>query len=152
MEYISSEDVSIPEEKIKAAHEKLKDEFEKYRMCKYLVSVEEASTTASYAERFHGPTNVTSDQTAQVALRNVELQEKRRKYCEWIERHVAKLQPDEKFLIERRYMAQDAEYITDQRVYQIEFDPPKTFKAFNDIRKRAIKKLALSILAGAGEN
>lgn len=130
---------------IKATLINIKEEFKKYRMCKYLVSVEEASITASYNERFHGPTNTTSDQTAQVALRNVEIQERRRRYCEWIEINVATLPPEERFLIERRYMAQDADYITDQRVYQIEFDPPRDYKVFDAIRTRAIHKLSVSL-------
>ena len=47
--------------------------------------------TASYTERFHGPTNVTSDQTAAVAIYNVDMPAARKQYCETIESIVERL-------------------------------------------------------------
>lgn len=66
--------------------------FEKYRIYKTITfEVREVSVTASYTERFHGPTNVTSDQTAKVAIYNVDVPAARKQYCETIESIVERL-------------------------------------------------------------
>ncbi|MET3507048.1 ArpU family phage packaging/lysis transcriptional regulator [Halalkalibacter oceani] len=119
---------------------------EKYRLFKYLSYEErEANITASSEERFHGPTNERSDQTAQVAIYNADQQEYRRQFCERIERAVKKLPPMERFLIENRYMVSDAEYKTDHKVYCFEFQPPISQKTYDKIRWKAFYKLALNL-------
>lgn len=118
----------------------------KYRMAKYLSFDErEANTTPAYVERMHGPTNETSDQTADIAIHNAEEQEKRKQFCNRVEQSVKRLPPLERFLIEKRYMAEDAEYLTDHNVYAFKFAPPISHVTYANIRWRAFYKLALNL-------
>jgi ArpU family phage transcriptional regulator len=136
----------LPELDRKKTQEKVSILLEKYRLNKYLTFDErEASITAGYTERLHGPTNETSDQTAQIALSNVEQQDKRKVYCERVERAVKRLPPMERFLIEERYMSAEAEYITDHNVYSFKFKPPISAKTYIKIRWKAFYKLALNM-------
>lgn len=122
------------------------DAFEKYRICKYLTFEErEASITAGYTERFHGPTNTTSDQTSDIATYNVDEQAKRAAYCERIERAVNRLSKMEKFLIHERYMSAESAYITDQNVYNFKFQPPISHVKYGEIRWRAFYALAIRL-------
>lgn len=136
----------LPELDRKGTQIKVEEHFDRYRVCKYLTfEKREASLTASTTERFHGPTNVTSDETGNIAIYNVDEQEKRKSFCEWTERAVKRLPPMEKFLIEQRYMNQDAEYLTDFNVYYHKFQPPISEKKYSKIRWRAFYKLALDL-------
>ncbi|MEK3733659.1 MULTISPECIES: ArpU family phage packaging/lysis transcriptional regulator [Paenibacillus] len=122
--------------------------FEKYRIYKTITfEVREASITASYTERFHGPTNVTSDQTAQVAVYNVDMPAARQRYCEMIESIVERLGEREQLLIRERYMKQDD--VFDYKVYNYIFDPPVSKDTYVKIRSKAFYKLAL-VLAELG--
>lgn len=59
---------------------------EKYRIFKTVTfEAKEASTTYSYTERFHGPTNTVTDQTAAIASYNVDIPAARRAYCSAID-------------------------------------------------------------------
>lgn len=146
MEQLSLGNDFLPELDASKTKKAVIDAFEKYLICKYLTHEErEAATTPAYVERAYGPTNVTSDQTANVAIYNTDAQKARREYCERVERAVAKLPRMEKFLIERRYMAEDSRYITDQRVYAIEFQPPISQPVYAKYRWAAFYKLALSL-------
>lgn len=136
----------LPELDRKKTQKAVEDALAKYRIFKYLTFEErEVSTTPSYEERLHGETNTTSDQTADVATYNVYEQQKRKAYCERIERAVKRLPRMERFLIEERYMSQDAEYITDQHVYNFVFQPPISQPKYAAIRWRAFYKLALDL-------
>lgn len=136
----------LPELDAKKTKTAVIEAFEKYQVCKYLTFEErEAATTPAYVERAHGPTNVTSDQTANIAVYNVDAQEARKNYCERVERAVARLPRMERFLIERRYMADDSRYITDQRVYAIDFQPPISQPIYAKYRWAAFYKLALDL-------
>lgn len=136
----------LPELDRKATQKAVERELEKYRIFKYLTFEEkEPSVTSSYTERFHGPTNEKVDQTAQVAISNVDELEKRRKFCERIEKAVKRLPRMERFLIEERYMSKDAEYLTDYNIYSFKFQPPISEKTYSKIRWRAFYKLALSL-------
>jgi|GEM_PF-521301 len=122
--------------------------FEKYRIYKTITfEMREASVTASYTERFHGPTNVTSDQTAKVAIYNVDMPAARKHYCETIESIVERLGEREQLLIRERYMKQDDVY--DYKVYNHIFDPPVSKDTYVKIRTRAFYKMAL-VLADLG--
>ncbi|MNW41816.1 hypothetical protein D3C74_189700 [compost metagenome] len=133
----------LPEIDRKLTQEAVEDALERYRMCKFLTHDErEASITAGYNERFHGPTNVTSDQTADIAIHNADKQAKRREYCERIERKVKFMPRMERFLIEERYMTKEHDYITDQHVYNHVFQPPISEGKFSKIRWKAFYKLA----------
>ncbi|WP_083402246.1 ArpU family phage packaging/lysis transcriptional regulator [Bacillus sp. MUM 116] len=136
----------LPELDRKATQRKVEEHLERYRLFKYLIFEErEASITASTVERFHGPTNVTSDQTSSIAIHNVDEQEKRKQFCDWTERAVKRLPKMERFLIEERYMCEDAEYLTDFNVYYHKFQPPISEKTYSKIRWKAFYKLALNL-------
>ncbi|BFH65089.1 MULTISPECIES: ArpU family phage packaging/lysis transcriptional regulator [Paenibacillus] len=116
---------------------------EKYRIYKTITfEAKEASITASYTERFHGPTNVTSDQTAQIAAYNVDVPAARRAYCEMIEAIVERLGEREQLIIRERYMKQDD--VFDYKVYNYILDPPVSKDTYTKIRARAFYKLALA--------
>ncbi|WP_339267895.1 ArpU family phage packaging/lysis transcriptional regulator [Paenibacillus sp. FSL W8-0187] len=118
--------------------------FEKYRIYKTITfEVRETSVTASYTERFHGPTNVTSDQTAAVAIYNVEMPAARKQYCEIIESIVERLGDREQTLIRERYMKQDD--VFDYKVYNHILEPPVSKDTYTKIRTRAFYKLALAL-------
>lgn len=118
--------------------------FEKYRIYKTITfEVRETSVTASYTERFHGPTNVTSDQTAAVAIYNVDMPAARKEYCEIIESIVERLGDREQTLIRERYMKQDD--VFDYKVYNHILEPPVSKDTYTKIRTRAFYKLALAL-------
>lgn len=118
--------------------------FEKYRIYKTITfEVRETSVTASYTERFHGPTNVTSDQTASVAIYNVDMPAARKQYCEMIESIVERLGDREQTLIRERYMKQDD--VFDYKVYNHILEPPVSKDTYTKIRTRAFYKLALAL-------
>ncbi len=116
---------------------------EKYRIYKTITfEVREANVTASYTERFHGPTNVTSDQTAQVAVYNVDAPAARQVYCRMIESIVERLGEREQTLIRERYMKEDD--VFDYKVYNYVLDPPVSKDTYTKIRTRAFYKMALA--------
>jgi ArpU family phage transcriptional regulator len=139
-------DFELPELDRKATQQAVENSLAKYRMFKYLAYEErEATTTPAYVERMHGPTNETSDQTAMIAVHNAEEQRKRRSYCERIEKAVKRLPPMERFLIQERYMVEDADYTTDHKVYSFKFQPPISQGTYTKIRWKAFYKLALGL-------
>ncbi|PLR93208.1 ArpU family phage packaging/lysis transcriptional regulator [Bacillus sp. T33-2] len=136
----------LPELDRKATQEAVESALERYRLFKYLTFEErEASITASTEVRYHGPTNQTSDQTGDIAIFNTDIQQQRKSYCERIERAVSRLPKMEQFLIEERYMCQDAEYLTDFAVYCHKFQPPISHTYYGKIRWRAFYRLALNL-------
>ncbi len=136
----------LPELDRKKTKEAVEDALATYRIYKYLTFEEqEASLTPGYTERFHGPTNETGDQTAEVAIKNVSEQETRKQYCRRIERDVKRLPRMEKMLIEARYMNDDSEYITDYAVYSHRFNHPISEGTYSKIRWKAFYKLALNL-------
>lgn len=136
----------LPELDRKATQSKVEEHLERYRLFKYLTFEErESSIVASSEVRYHGPTNQTGDQTGSIAIYNVDEQAKRKQFCERVERAVKRLPKMERFLIEERYMSEDAEYITDFNVYYHKFQPPISEKTYSKIRWRSFYKLALNL-------
>lgn len=136
----------LPELDRKATQAKVEEELEKYRLYKYLIFEEkEASVTASGEVRYHGPTNQTSDQTGSIAIYNADQQRYRKEYCDRVEWAVRRLPKMERFLIEERYMSEDAEYISDYNVYCFKFQPAISEKTYSKIRWKAFYKLALNL-------
>lgn len=134
----------LPELDRKKTQELLEAEFEKYRIFKTVTFEEkESNITSSYTERFHGQTNVTSDQTANVAVYNIDTQAARKAYIERIDRAVARLHPKEQLLIRERYLKQD--YVYDYVIYNQVFNPPISEKTYAKIRWKAFYKLALAL-------
>jgi ArpU family phage transcriptional regulator len=137
----------LPELDRKATQKSVEGILERYRLYKYLTFEErEASITASYEAREGGRPNTISDQTANIAVYNVDEQDKRRQYCERIERAVNRLPRMERFLIQERYMSEDAEYITDLNIYNFKFQPPINKDTYAKIRWRAFYKLAFRLV------
>lgn len=136
----------LPELDRKETQAEVEKNLGQYRLFKYLTFDErETSVTASSTPRYHGATNTTSDQTGSIAIYNVDEQEKRKHFCDRIERAVKRLPPMERFLIEARYMCEDSEYITDANVYCFKFQPPISEKTYSKVRWRAFYKLALNL-------
>jgi ArpU family phage transcriptional regulator len=139
-------DFELPELDRKATKQAVEAHLEKYRLFKYLTFEErESSITSSTEERFHGPTNQTSDQTGSIAIHNVDEQARRKHFCELTERAVKRLPPMERFLIEERYMADDSDYLTDFNIYCHKFKPPISAMTYNKIRWKAFYRLALNL-------
>lgn len=142
----TSDNPDLPEldgKKTKAAIERV---MSKYRNYKYIYFEErEASVTASYEDRPSGPTNVTSDQTASIAIFNVDARQSRVDYCQRVERAVNELPRKESHLIQKRYMGNNSEYITDQQVFSFEFQPPIGKDTYTKIRRKAMYRLILKL-------
>ncbi|WP_044647513.1 ArpU family phage packaging/lysis transcriptional regulator [Paenibacillus terrae] len=143
----SFEDFELEELDPKKTKSAVEGVLQKYRMYRYLVSEDrEASTTAAYSDMPRSsPTNVTSDQTASIAIHNVDAQSFRRSFVERVERAVNALPKTERFLIQKRYMNNDAEYITDGHVYNFEFQPPCNKDTYGKIRRKAFYRLILKL-------
>ncbi|OUM85659.1 MAG: transcriptional regulator [Bacillus thermozeamaize] len=150
----------LPELDRKKTKEAVENALRTYRLYKYLTFEErEPVITPRYELAEGGRSNRVSDQTAAVAIHNVdgrEEHERRRRYCERIERAVSRLPRMERFLIEERYMCQEADYITDYHVYNFKFQPPISQPTYAKIRWRAFYRLALSlniaVVKGDGED
>ena len=118
---------------------------EKYRIFKTVTfEAKEAGTTYSYIERFHGPTNKITDQTASIATHNVDVPAARIAYCTYIESVVERLDTREQQLIRERYLRRDEMY--DYTIYNHVFDPPVSKDTYVKIRSRAFYKMALAFM------
>ncbi|WP_077301496.1 ArpU family phage packaging/lysis transcriptional regulator [Virgibacillus pantothenticus] len=135
----------LPELDRKATQKAVEAALEKYRIYKYLTYEREASTTSHIDDIGGGRNNIPGDQTGSIAVHNVSEQERIRKYCERIERSVKRLPKMERFLIEERYMSEEAEYLTDYNVYCFKFQPPVSERTYAKIRWKAFYKLALNL-------
>lgn len=145
--------IEIPELDKKLTQKAVESELERYRLFKYLTfEGREVSITSHIDEIGGGKSNLTSDQTGSVATWNVEQQQKRSEYCEWVEQAVARLPTTERFLVEERYMSADSEYLTDYNVYCFKFDPPISAMTYATIRWKAFFKLALSLEVAVTKN
>lgn len=136
----------LPELDRKATQKAVEAALEKYRIFKFIAFDEqEASTTSSIDDIGGGRSNIPGDQTGSIAIHNATEQEHRRKYCERIERAVKRLPPMERFLIEERYMTDEAEYLNDYQVYCFKFQPPISHVTYDKIRWKAFYRLALNL-------
>lgn len=128
---------------------RLMEVFEEYHICKYMEFVErEATITQSYEATESQRSNITSDQTAKVAVFNVDEKARRKAFCERVERAVRHLWPHERLLIEERYLKphdKNGESIKDYQVYNFVFNPPIGKDKYTKIRKAALYKLALNL-------
>jgi ArpU family phage transcriptional regulator len=120
------------------------DAFERYRIYKQIGYEEkEAKITPAYAERESGPTNQTSDSTADIAVANVDIPAQMRRYCERIEKAVAKLRYKPRKLITERFMTDDD--VFDYQVMNEKFDPPISEATYYKIKWEAVYSLAFSL-------
>ncbi|AIQ63304.1 hypothetical protein PSTEL_09605 [Paenibacillus stellifer] len=95
----------VDEEATRAAVEKYLFQAREYKVTEYIP--DEPSVTASPEVRYHGPTNVTGDQTATIAIRAADEMERRRRHVERAERAVSRLGERQRRLIQVRYMDDD---------------------------------------------
>lgn len=136
----------LPELDRKETQKAVEAALERYRIFKYITFEEkEVSITSNIDDIGGGKSNLTSDQTGNIAISNVDHQEHRRRYCLKIERAVKRLPRMEAFLVEERYMSEESEYITDVNVYSFKFQPPISATTYTSIRWKAFYKLALSL-------
>lgn len=134
----------LPELDRKKTQKAVEDALAEYRFYKYWAFDErEALVTTNYDVSEGGKSNRISDQTSSIAIYNTDEQERRRKYCERIERAVYRLPKKERQLIEERYMSPDSEYITDYEVYN--FRLHISAKTYSKIRWKAFYRLALNL-------
>lgn len=133
----------LPEIDRERTQEAVEAILERYRMYKFLSFEErEASTTSSISDIPRSFTGTTSDQTANIAIYNVDTRAQQKNFCERVERVVKRMPRLERFLIEERYMTTEHDYITDQHVYNHVFQPPISGGRYSKIRWKAFYKLA----------
>ncbi|MBU5444333.1 ArpU family phage packaging/lysis transcriptional regulator [Paenibacillus sp. MSJ-34] len=121
----------------------VEDALEKYRFFKTVTfEIRETAVTASYTERLHGRTNETSDKTADVAVYNVDEPERRKQYCERIERIIERLPHREKLLIQEMVKP---DRVYNYVVYNQIFDPPISEYTFYKLKWEAFKMIAFSL-------
>ncbi|ASS69042.1 transcriptional regulator [Paenibacillus sp. RUD330] len=134
----------LPELDRKKTQAAVEAALEKYRIFKFITFEErEASTTAGYSDMPRSYTGTTTDQTASIAIHNVDLPAQRRAFCERVERTVKRLHPKQRLLIEEKYMNED--YVLDYQVYKFKFNPPISEMTYSRIRWRAFYQLALAL-------
>lgn len=135
--------LELPDLDGKKTREVVEAAFEKYRFYKHIAFDErEAALTPSYELKEGTGGGTVSDQTASIAVYNVDTPAMRSEYCARIERFVSRLPGREKRLITAKYMS-DAEYVTDQDVYNIELLCSET--TFRRLRSGAMYKLAFML-------
>lgn len=123
----------------------IEDVFERYRYFKTVEFEEiEAKITNSYEERFHGPTGITSDSTAKIAIKNVDEPEMRHLFIAKVDRCVNRLPEIQKKIIKLKYMQDEEVY--DYQVYQIELGIAEG--TFSKFRWKAFEKLAGMLKVG----
>ncbi|AQU73779.1 ArpU family phage packaging/lysis transcriptional regulator [Priestia megaterium] len=137
---------NLPEIDRKKTQQAVEDVLEQYRLFKYLsFEKREVSITVNPEIRYHGPTYQMSDQTASIASHNVDAEKMRKDFCFRVERAVARLPKMERFLIEERYMTNEADYLTDYNIYCFKFQPPISAMTYSKIRWKAFYRLALNL-------
>ncbi|SDC07545.1 ArpU family phage packaging/lysis transcriptional regulator [Shouchella lonarensis] len=137
--------LDLPDLDKQATRKEIEDVFEQYRLYKHFDYEERQVGTTSFLKDIVVSQSGTSDQTASIAIHNVDTSVDRERFCEKVERAVQRLPEMERFLIEKRYMSSDAEYLTDTKVYNYVFDPPIGVKFYYKLRWKAFYKLALAL-------
>jgi len=119
--------------------------FERYRIFRYILGLDdrEARVTSSPEPRYHGNTNTVSNEVQSIAIHNVDVIDNRRLFVDRIDQFIVDLPEMEQLVLKELYTSKDAEYLTDQRFYEVEH--PMSYKKFDDIRTRAFLKLAIKL-------
>ncbi|WP_078392029.1 ArpU family phage packaging/lysis transcriptional regulator [Shouchella patagoniensis] len=137
--------LDLPELDKQKTKEEVEEALNKYRMYKYLAFEDrETSTTSSWKETVVSQSG-TTDQTASAAIYNADTKAYQKRYCERVERAVRRLPQYEQFLVERRYMDREADYMTDLKMYTHAFQPPIGHKFYYKLKWKAFYKLALAL-------
>lgn len=106
----------------------------------------EAKVTAVYSDMPRSNTNVTSDQTADIAMHNVDREEEIQREYEQTMRAVGRLARRQRLIIEKRYL--EDEYVTDVSVYT---DLYMSERSFYYAKSKAIYRLAFALRLEAFE-
>lgn len=126
-----------------ATEEAVKDYLTKAREYKITEFIPlEVSTTASYSDTPRGYTGTTSDQTANIAIYNIDEQERRKKHVERAERAINRLPRRQQVIIQAKYMDPDSEEKWD---YEIADDIGYSYRHYKRIKSIAIYRLATSL-------
>lgn len=134
----------LPELDRKRTQAAVESALEKYRIFKTItLDDREATLTPGYSDMPRSNTGTVSDQTAQIAIHNVEANKLRKEYCERVERAVQKLDRRGRILITERYMGD--EDVKDYNVYNDSFNPPLGESTYYKIKWRAFYRLALAL-------
>lgn len=126
----------VDEEATKDAVEKYLLQAREYKVTEYIP--DEPVVTASPNVRYHGPTNVTGDQTADLAIRNADEMERRRRHIDRAERAITRLGGRQQRLIRVRYMEDDD---------VMDYNAAEEL-GYSDRHYRRIKSVAIYRLAG----
>lgn len=126
--------------KMQVAVEKIFGDYHYYKLIDF--EPEEVSTTASYSDIPRSITNVTSDSTGNIATRNVDELEFRRKFVETVEKSIERLPVIEREIVEKRYMTNDHAYIKDWQVYSLLLKPTISKDLYMKYRAKAFYNLA----------
>ncbi|WP_242069291.1 ArpU family phage packaging/lysis transcriptional regulator [Paenibacillus dendritiformis] len=100
----------------------------------------EAKVTASYSDMPRSCTNVTSDQTADLSIYNVDREERLQREYEQVMRAVGQLSDTQREIIERRYLTDEG--VTDINVY-VEMGMPE--RSYYLAKSKAMHRLAFAL-------
>lgn len=135
----------LPELDKQKTKEAVEEAFVKYRMYKYLQFDDREAAITSPFKDVVVKTSGTSDKTADTAIYNADMKEYQKRFCEKLERVVKHLPTLEQFLVEKRYMDRNAEYMTDLKMYNFVFQPPISAKFYYKLQRNAFYKIALAM-------
>ena len=126
----------IDEEATRDAVEKYLQQAREYIVTEYIP--DEPTMTAVYSDMPRGNTGTTSDQTGNIATRNVDEPERRRRHIERAEKAIGRLGGRQQKLIRNRYMDDDDVW---------DYDVAENL-GYSDRHYRRIKSVAIYRLAG----
>jgi ArpU family phage transcriptional regulator len=131
----------LPEIDREATRNKVEEALETTRIYKQIGFVpREVKSTPSYEPRFHGPTNVNSKPTEEIASYNVDTEELMRQTCEAVDRAVNRLWKKERDIIQQRYLDNE-----DAFDYLLCFEMSMSERTYRRIKADAIYKLAFML-------
>jgi ArpU family phage transcriptional regulator len=131
----------LPEIDRKATQKRVEDALETARMYKQIGFVRrEIKNTPSYDPRFHGTTNLTTDQVGDNASWNVDAEERIKEITERVEKAVNRLGKKEKEIITKRYLEEEDAYD-----YIICSEVGMSKRSYERAKARAFYKLAFML-------
>jgi ArpU family phage transcriptional regulator len=131
----------LPEIDRPATQKRVEDALETARIYKQIGFVRrEIKNTPSYEPRFHGATNLTTDQVGDNASWNVDAEERIREITERVDKAVNRLSKREKEIITKRYLEEEDAYD-----YIICGEIGMSKRSYERTKARAIYKLAFML-------
>jgi ArpU family phage transcriptional regulator len=131
---------AIDEERTQENIERFLEEVRIYRQIGFVRR--EVKTTQGYTLRQHGPTNVTSDQTADAAIWNADTESRIKRNSENLDRAIKCLRKRQREVIEKRYLDIDA---ADDYDYQLSEELLISTRTFRRIKYKALYTLAFML-------